>query len=611
MTAALLAVLLALTAAAVGLLVPRTGPAGRRLVFAILGLSGVASLVAGLQGLDSATPLTTQLPLGLPWLAWNLRLDALSGVFLVLLGLVLVPVCLYGPGYTREFARGDSHPSVLHLFTGLFVAGMQLVVLADDAFVFMVAWEVMSLASYFLVAFEHQHSPNRRAAFLYLLMAHVGALAILLGFGVLSGLGDGFSFDAMRAAPQGPAWAGLAFALALAGFGTKAGLMPLHAWLPEAHPAAASHVSALMSGVMLKVAVYGFVRFAFDLLSAPHWGWGLSALLIGSVSALAGVLFALVETDLKRLLAWSSVENVGIIFVALGFSLLFSASGAPSLAALALVAALFHALNHALFKSLLFLGAGAVLHTSHQRDIESMGGLIHRMPTTALCFLVGCLSISSLPPFNGFASEWLIFQTALQVSLLESGALRALLPFVAAMLALTGALAAACFVKVFGLAFLGVARSSRAPCARGGVGHARRSGAARRVLSGVRRARGTGGERPAPGGRTAARQRSGACHRRRLAVADPGLAGGRLLLGAAGAARRGAGRGRDLADPSSAAPAAPGAPLAAVGLRLRRAGAAHAVHLGLVLDAVPAHLRTAVARAREHREAATRHARRW
>lgn len=462
MSLALLAPLLALASAIAGLLAPRASAAGRIAVFALLGLSGLASIAAGVVALSGDAPAMARLPLGLPWLEWRLRLDGLSGFFLVLLGAVLVPVSLFGPGYTRAFAQGPTPPAVLHLFSGLFVAGMQLVVLADDAFMFMVAWEIMSLASYFLVAFEHQHAANRRAAFLYLLMAHVGALAILLGFGVLSDAGGAYSFDAMRASNPGLGWASVAFGLALAGFGMKAGLMPLHAWLPQAHPAAPSHISALMSGVMLKIAVYGFVRFAFDLLPDPHWGWGVSVLIVGSVSALVGVLFALVETDIKRMLAWSSVENVGIIFLGLGFSLLFAASGAPTLAALGLVAALYHAINHALFKSLLFLGAGAVAHTCHERDMEHLGGLIHRMPITAGCFLVGCISIAALPPFNGFVSEWLTFQTFLQVSLLDSGALRAMLPFAAALLALTGALAAACFVKVFGIVFLGVPRSRHA-----------------------------------------------------------------------------------------------------------------------------------------------------
>jgi formate hydrogenlyase subunit 3/multisubunit Na+/H+ antiporter MnhD subunit len=246
---------------------------------------------------------------------------------------------------------------------------MLLVVVAADAFSFMVAWELMSVSSYMLVVYEHHNAANRRAGFIYLLMAEVGALAILLGFGVLAGFGDGFSFAAMREASLPLGWASLAFALAVFGFGMKAGLVPLHVWLPEAHPVAPSHISALMSGVMLKVAVYGFIRFSFDLIGEVHWAWGVALLLIASVTALFGVLYALMQHDLKRLLAYSSVENIGIIFIGLGLSLIFLGTGYPLLGTLGLVAALYHTLSHTLFKSLLFLGAGAVLQRSHERDL--------------------------------------------------------------------------------------------------------------------------------------------------------------------------------------------------------------------------------------------------
>lgn len=438
----------------------------RLVVMPLLGLSGVAALAAGLGTLACGAVLTTQLPFGLPWLPWQIRLDALSGFFLMLIGLVLPAVALFGADYVREFEHGSDSLPALGGFTGLFVAGMLLVVLADGAFLFMLAWELMSLSSYFLVAFQHQHAANRRAAFLYLLMAHVGGLAILLGFGVLASFAGGFSFDALRAAHLSPAWSSLAFGLAFFGFGMKAGLVPLHAWLPEAHPVAPSHISALMSGVMLKVAVYGVVRFSFYLLGNLQWHWGVVVLIVGAVSALLGVLAALLQTDLKRLLAYSSVENIGIVFIGLGLSMVFIGTGHPLLGALGLVAALYHALNHAVFKSLMFLGAGAVLHATHEQDLERMGGMLKRMPWTGLFFLIGCISISSLPPFNGFASEWLTFQAALQAWVLDSGVLRTLLPLAAAMLALTGALAAAAFVKVYGIAFLGQARSRHVRKAR-------------------------------------------------------------------------------------------------------------------------------------------------
>jgi len=436
--------------------------------FALLGLSGLCALVAGVWSLVGKSVQVDQLALGLPWLHWHVRLDPLSGFFLAIIGLVTFAISIYGPAYVREYRHGKQPLAVMILFSGLFIAGMMLVLLADDAFAFMVAWELMSLSSYFLVAFQHQHAANRRAAYLYLLMAHVGGLSIMLGFGVLAAFGDGFTFDIMRAAPLSLLWSSVAFGLALFGFGMKAGLVPIHAWLPEAHPAAPSHISALMSGVMLKVAVYGLIRFTFDLIGVAdiHWGWGFVTLILGAASGLLGVLYAIVQTDLKRLLAYSSVENIGIIFIGLGLSMIFVGTQHRELGVLGLIAALYHVLNHALFKSLLFLGAGAVLQSSHEGNLEQLGGLIRRMPVTAALFLVGCISIAGLPPFNGFVSEWLSFQAALQAPLLQSGVLRAFIPVTAAVLALTGAIAAAAFVKVYGVAFLGLARSRHARQAR-------------------------------------------------------------------------------------------------------------------------------------------------
>ncbi len=248
----------------------------RRVAMPLLALSGLAAVAAGIWALIAGGSISTTLPLGLPWLPWHLRLDALSGLFLMIIGLVTTAVGIYGRSYVRDFEHGRDSLTALGVFTGLFLVGMLLVVLADDAFLFMVAWELMSLSSYFLVAFQHENAANRRAAFLYLLMAHVGGLAILLGFGVLAAFGHGFDFDALRAAALSPAWASVAFALAFFGFGMKAGLVPLHAWLPEAHPVAPSHISALMSGVMLKVAVYGFIRVVFDLIGQLQWEWGVT-----------------------------------------------------------------------------------------------------------------------------------------------------------------------------------------------------------------------------------------------------------------------------------------------------------------------------------------------
>jgi hydrogenase-4 component B len=444
----------------------RFSRAARTIPFALLGVSGGFAVLAGLLALHDDSTRTAVLPFGLPWLNWHLALDPLAGFFFCVLGIPLIAVSLFGPGYVREFEHGKHPLSVLGLFTGLFVAGMELVLLADDALLFMIAWELMSVASYFLVAYQHENPTNRRAAFLYLLMAEIGAIAIILAFGVLAGFTGELTFGAFRGAVLNPLWASVAFVLALTGFGMKAGLVPLHTWLPEAHPAAPSHISALMSGVMLKIAIYGFIRFAFDVLPSLFWQWGVLVLVIGSASAVLGILYALQQQNLKRLLAYSSVENVGIIFTALGLALIFQSSGQSQLGTLGLVAGLLHALNHALFKSLLFLGAGAILHQTHEHSLENMGGLVHRMPKLAALFLVGTLSIAALPPLNGFVSEWLIFQTALQAGSIQSGILRSLIPTASAVLALTSALAAACFVKVYGVAFLGLPRSRHIARAR-------------------------------------------------------------------------------------------------------------------------------------------------
>lgn len=430
----------------------------RYLGFFLLTLSGLAATIVGSSLLIDPMLITTHWALGPPWLNWNLRLDALSGFFLLLVGLVTIAIGSYGPAYIREFEHGPYSLSTLGLFTGLFITGMQLVLVADDAFMFMVSWELMSLSSYFLVAYQHFNSTNRRSALLYLFMAHLGALFILLAFSILASFGGEFTFTAFRQAEIPLNWATLTFVLGLIGFGMKAGLVPLHAWLPEAHPVAPSHISALMSGVMLKIAIYGLMRLTFDLLGTPQWQWGMTLLIIGALTALLGILYALVQNDLKRLLAYSSIENMGIISMGLGLSILFLAHDLPQLAVLGLTAALYHTLNHALFKSLLFLGAGCILHTTHEQNLEHMGGLIYRIPYTAFFFLIGCLSISALPPFNGFASEWLTFQTALQAPVLDSGILRTLIPISAALLALTAALSATCFVKAFGIAFLGQPR---------------------------------------------------------------------------------------------------------------------------------------------------------
>ncbi len=307
---------------------------------------------------------------------------------------------------------------------------------------------------------QHRLAEIRRAGFLYLLIAHVGALAILLSFGVLQGGSWQFTFDSMRAARLAPPWASAAFLLALLGFGAKAGLVPLHVWLPEAHPAAPSPVSALMSGVMLKTAVYGLLRVTFDLLGGPFWWWGLVALAIGLLSAFYGVIFAAVQTDMKRLLAWSSIENMGVILSGFGLTMVFQGLGMSALAALSLIATLYHCLNHACIKSLLFLGTGAVLHGTGERNLGKLGGLIHRMPWVAWLTLVGVLAIACLPPLNGFVSEWLLLQAFLFVDTVPRAFVNMLLPVGAAIIALCTALAGYVMVKFYGVIFLGQPRES-------------------------------------------------------------------------------------------------------------------------------------------------------
>ncbi len=390
-----------------GLLRPASLRFVARTLFPLGAVCGVGLAIVAALSL-AMPPETAVLPLGLPDLPMHVRRDALSSAFLFLLGAASAGISVFAAGYFRR-GHGTS-AGLLCLQYHLFLASMGLVLLADDAYAFMVAWETMALSSYFLVTTEHRIPEIRRAGFLYLLIAHVGAIAILLSFGVMQGGSWQFTFEAMRHAHLAPSWAAAAFLLALFGFGAKAGLVPLHVWLPEAHPAAPSPVSALMSGVMLKTAVYGTLRVGFDLLGEPQWWWGLVPLTIGLFSAIYGVVFAAVQTDMKRLLAWSSVENLGIIFTGIGLAIVFNGAGMHSLAALALIAALYHSLNHALMKSLLFLGTGAVLHSTGERNLGRLGGLIHRMPWVAWLTQVGALAMSGLPPLNGFVSEWLLLQ---------------------------------------------------------------------------------------------------------------------------------------------------------------------------------------------------------
>lgn len=417
---------------------------------ALIAVAAAAALGAGAE--------VAILPLGLPDLPFHLRLDALSAFFLFLLGAAGTGISVFASGY---FRKGEgTPPGLLCLEYHVFVASMALVLLADDAYAFMVTWELMALSSYFLVTANHTIPGIRRAGYLYLLVAHIGAISILLAFGVLqAGTGD-YTFASMRAQALTPFWASIAFLLMLFGFGAKAGIVPLHIWLPEAHPAAPSPVSALMSGVMLKTAIYGMLRIGFEVLPMQLWWWGVLALIIGLITALFGVVFSAIQTDMKRLLAYSSIENIGLLLVAMGLAWLFAAYHMSALAALALTAALYHALNHACFKSLLFLCTGAVLHGTGERSLGKLGGLLRFMPWVGWTALVGALACAGLPPLNGFVSEWLLLQSFIFTLGLPGTFINMLVPVVAAGVALVAALGGYVMVKFFGVIFLGQPREA-------------------------------------------------------------------------------------------------------------------------------------------------------
>ena len=426
-------------------------------IFPASALVSLGLAVTGFLALGEAAG-NLVLPIGLPDLPLHLCLDPLSAFFLVLLGGASFGVNLYSAGYFRSMPGNQL--GLLCLEYHVFLLGMALVLLADDAYMFMVAWETMALSSYFLVATDHHNPRIRKSAYLYLLIAHVGAMAILLGFGVLQGGRgiDAYTFAAMREAHLSSFWASAVFMLTLFGFGAKAGMLPMHVWLPEAHPAAPSPVSALMSGVMLKTAIYGMLRITFDLLGTQLWWWGVLVLALGLFTAIYGVMFAAVQRDMKRLLAYSSIENIGLLLVGLGLAIIFHVYAKPALAALALTAMLYHCLNHAFFKTLLFTGTGCILHATGERNMGRLGGLIHRMPWAAALMLIGVLSISGLPPFNGFISEWLLLQAFLLSPGLPNSYINMLIPVAAAVIALAAALAAYVMVKFYGIIFLGQSR---------------------------------------------------------------------------------------------------------------------------------------------------------
>jgi len=424
-------------------------------------LGGVMSLALFGVALGAAfgTPEVAVLPIGLPGLPFHFRLDGLSAYFLMVIGAASAGISVFAAGY---FRKGEgTPPGLLCLEYHTFLASMVGVVLADDAYSFMVMWETMALASFFLVTANHRIAEVRSAGYLYITMARIGAIAILLCFGVLQANTGDYTFANMRAQMPTPFWTSVGFLLAVLGFGAKAGILPLHVWLPEAHPAAPSPVSALMSGVMLNTAIYGLLRVSFDLLHSRLWWWGGLLLALGLVTALFGVVFASVQTDMKRLLAYSSIENMGLLFVGLGLTLIFSAYAMKPMAALALTATLYHVASHACFKSLLFLSTGCVLHATAERSLGKLGGLIRAMPWVGWLTLLGVLASAGLPPLGGFVSEWLLLQSFLFTPGLPLPLLTMLIPVVAAVIALVAALAGYTMVKFFGVIFLGQPREEK------------------------------------------------------------------------------------------------------------------------------------------------------
>ncbi len=447
-----------LCVAACGLLALRRTVFVARFLFPLGALFGAMLATTGLISCFG-TQEVAQLPLGLPGLPFHLRLDGLSSYFLFVFGTVSTGVSLFSAGYFRQ--GEGTPPGLLCLEYHICLASIALLLVADDAYVFMVAWESMTLSATLLITANHRLSEVRQAGYLYLLISHIGALALLLCFGLLQANTGDYTFGNMRLQHLDTFWASMAFFLALFGFGAKAGLIPLHIWLPEAHPAAPSPISALLSAFVLKTGVYGVLRVTFDLLHIQLWWWGGFTLALGLATGLFGVVLCTVQTDMKRLLAYSSMENIGLIFVGIGLAILFRAYGMASLAALSLTAALYHVASHGAFKSLLFLGTGTVLHATGERNLGRLGGLMRFMPWTGWTVLIGMLAAAGLPPFGGFVSEWLLLQSFLFTPGLPNSFLNMLIPIVAAVIALVGALAGYVMVKFYGIIFLGQPRERK------------------------------------------------------------------------------------------------------------------------------------------------------
>ena len=429
------------------------------------GLLGcLIGLCPALKGLLHGEAESYRLAWNIPFGEFHVQLDALSDFFLVpIFGLAALS-SLYGASYMMKHKTRRSLGTHWFFFN-MFLAGIVLVVVARNALLFMIAWEVMSLSAFFLVTFEHEKKDVRIAGWLYLIAAHVGAAFLLALFLLLGRNAGSLDFNQFMTAPQlTPAFSALVFIIALIGFGTKAGFIPLHIWLPEAHPAAPSHVSALMSGVMIKIGIYGVLRTMMFLGHPANW-WGPLLMLIGIAGAVIGVLLALFQSDIKRALAYSSIENIGIIILAFGVGLCGITSGHMLVAMLGFAGGLLHIWNHTMMKGLMFFSAGSILHGSGYKNIEMLGGLMKRMPQTGSAMLIGALCLSAVPPLNGFVSEWLIYMAMLNGALGFSGGSRIGMIIAIGIMALVGGLAMICFVRLIGIALLGEGRSNGARCA--------------------------------------------------------------------------------------------------------------------------------------------------
>lgn len=393
----------------------------------------------------------------------TLEMDRLSALFLFITGIIFLPVSIYSGQYMKKYLGRYSMKS-FGLYYFLLLASIALLLVSADVLSFLFSWEAMSILTYLLVNYKHESEENTRAGYLMLAMGEAGTLAVLIGFLILGNSAGSLEFASMRSAVVAigaeSRWA--IFLLTFFGFSIKAGLVPGSIWLPKAHPAATGNVSAILSGVILNLGIYGIIKINSDILPITSTGPGIIVLVIGTLSAFIGILYATTENDIKKMLAHSSIENMGIITAGIGAGLVFSASGYGVLAGIAYIAALYHLLNHSLYKSLLFLCAGAVDSSVGGRDMDQLGGLIRVMPWTSLFFLAGALSIAALPPFNGFVSEWLTLQTMLRSAALPSTGIKIIFALCGAVLALTAALAVTCFVKSFGISFLGISRSKEA-----------------------------------------------------------------------------------------------------------------------------------------------------